>query len=65
MSTVRVHADRGTCIGAGMCVMAADDVFDQDEDGLVTLLVEEPDDDPRIRQAVTNCPSGALTLEAD
>jgi len=59
---VHVVADRDTCIGAGMCVMSADDVFDQDDDGLVTLLVEDPPDSTAVRRAVAGCPSGALRI---
>ena len=35
---VHVHADRDVCIGAGMCVLTAGAVFDQDDDGIVVLL---------------------------
>ena len=38
---VEVHADR--CIGSGVCVLIAPDVFDQrDDDGVVVLLDEHP-----------------------
>jgi ferredoxin len=59
---VRLLADRDVCIGAGLCVMTEPAVFDQDDDGLVTLLVERPEDGERVRTALTNCPSGALRL---
>lgn len=62
---VHVVADRDTCIGAGMCVMSAEDVFDQDDDGLVTLLVEDPADGTSVRRAVEGCPSGALRIAAE
>ncbi|WP_037683100.1 ferredoxin [Streptomyces griseus] len=58
--------DRERCIGAGMCVLTAPDVFDQDdEDGKVLLLDPVP---PRraagtaVRQAAHLCPMGAITL---
>ena len=38
---MRVQADRDICIGAGMCVVAAQEVFDQDDDGLVVLASED------------------------
>lgn len=45
MSGMRVHVDRDRCIGAGLCVMSAPAVFDQeDESGLVVLLDETPTD---------------------
>ena len=62
---VRVLADREVCIGAGMCVYADDTVFDQDDDGLVVLLVERPRDGDAVRRAVATCPSGALQLAED
>ncbi len=58
---MKIAADRNVCIGAGMCVVTAPDVFDQDDDGLVVLLTEETDD-PAAREAVGLCPSGALRL---
>ena len=59
---VRVTADRDVCIGAGMCVMNAPEVFDQDDDGVVVLLTAEvPEEEVgRARRAVASCPSGAL-----
>ena len=63
MSGVRVTADREVCIGAGMCALTAPDVFDQDDDdGLVRVLVEMPGEStaPAVREAVKLCPSGAL-----
>lgn len=59
---VRVRADREVCIGAGMCVLTAGTVFDQDDDGIVVVLDEAPADADAARQAVANCPSGALSL---
>jgi ferredoxin len=56
--------DRAVCIGAGLCVLAAPEVFDQGDDGLVVLLVADAVDDPddAVREAARRCPSGALTL---
>ena len=62
MAGVHVHADRDVCIGAGLCVLTADAVFDQDDDGIVVLLDEHPWDGAPAREAVANCPSGALSL---
>jgi ferredoxin len=66
VSDVWVRADRDVCIGAGLCVLAADSVFDQDDDGIVVLLQERLTDPEAIRaarEAVGNCPSGALSIE--
>jgi ferredoxin len=61
---VKVVADRDTCIGAGLCVMTADAVFDQDDDGVVVLHAERvpASEENRVREAVHLCPSGALQL---
>jgi ferredoxin len=59
---VKIEADRDRCIGAGMCVMTAEDVFDQDDDGIVVVLeVEVPAGHvAAAERAVASCPSGAL-----
>jgi ferredoxin len=61
---VKVAADRDVCIQAGNCVMVADAVFDQDDDGIVVVLVDDiPDDEiDHAREAVKLCPSQALKL---
>jgi ferredoxin len=53
------------CIGAGVCVMTAEDVFDQDDaEGLVVVLTPEvaPENATAAARAVASCPSGALRL---
>ena len=60
-----VEADRDRCIGAGQCVLAAPDLFDQDEDeGLVVLLVPEPAAglEPAARAAAAACPASVITV---
>jgi ferredoxin len=59
---LHVQADRDVCIGAGMCVLTAGAVFDQDDDGIVVVVDETPADEDAARQAVANCPSGALSV---
>ena len=62
---LRARVDRPRCIGAGNCVLSAEAVFDQDDDGVVVLLAEEvPDgEEERVREAVKLCPSSALRLQ--
>jgi ferredoxin len=64
VTVVKVAGDREVCIGAGMCVLTAPDVFDQDDDGIVTVLVDEVADGEAAaaRRAVSLCPSGALSV---
>jgi ferredoxin len=61
---LKISADREVCISAGNCVMAADAVFDQDEDGIVVLLVDDvPEgEEDHAREAVRLCPSQALRI---
>ncbi|HET6734762.1 ferredoxin [Mycobacterium sp.] len=61
---MRVEADRDVCISAGNCVMVAAAVFDQDDDGIVMVLVDEvPEtEEQHVEEAVKLCPSQALRL---
>lgn len=61
---MRIEADRDLCISAGNCVMSAPAVFDQDDDGIVEVLVDEvPEGEvPHVRDAVKLCPAEALRL---
>ena len=61
---VKIVADREVCIQAGNCVMAADTLFDQDDDGIVVVLVDEvpEDEEDHAREAVKLCPSQALRV---
>lgn len=60
----RVSAERALCVGAGNCVVAASEVFDQDDDGIVVVLADEVTGEAaeHARAAVTLCPASALTL---
>ena len=62
---MKVQADRDVCISAGNCVMAAGALFDQDEDGIVVVLVDEvPEgEEDSAREAVRLCPSQALQVD--
>lgn len=63
---MQVIGDRQVCIGAGNCVFAAPDVFDQDEDdALVRVLQDEPGEDQHeaVEKAAATCPSGAVRIE--
>ena len=61
-----MRVDHDVCIGAGLCVLAAPGVFDQDDDGLVMVIGSQRPDagDDAVAQAVRNCPSGALSLQS-
>ncbi|MFD7054918.1 ferredoxin [Streptomyces mirabilis] len=62
---MKLSVDRERCIGVGMCVLTAPEVFDQDpDDGKVMLLGPAPPAEAAVttRQAAYVCPSGAITI---
>ncbi|WP_375425339.1 ferredoxin [uncultured Friedmanniella sp.] len=61
---MRVEATPEVCIGAGNCVLAAPDLFDQDDDGTVQVLQAEvpPGQEDEAQEAVERCPARALAL---
>lgn len=67
VTSMRIQSDRGVCIGAGMCVMTADRVFDQDDDGIVVIATPNVPvgEQEQVRRAVALCPSGALRIVTD
>jgi ferredoxin len=63
---MRIQLDEAKCVAAGQCVQAAPELFDQDDDGIVTLVGERPvlaeSEVSAVRQAVRLCPTRAITL---
>ncbi|MFD4322391.1 ferredoxin [Streptomyces sp. NPDC058548] len=64
---MRITVDSDLCVGAGQCVLAAPEVFDQDTDGLVTLLTSRPDpqDHDAVLRAGDLCPARTITVDTD
>jgi ferredoxin len=63
---MKIIADRSICVGAGQCVLAAPELFDQDDnDGLVVVRVAAltPAQRDKAEAAVFACPTRALWLE--
>lgn len=62
---MKIVVDRSACVGAGQCALVAGNVFDQDNDGLVLLLADEPDgaDAVSARRAAALCPARAISVE--
>jgi ferredoxin len=60
-----LKADLTACQGYANCVIAAPDVYDIDDDGVVVLLKDDipADELARVREAARSCPVSALTIE--
>ena len=60
----RISVDTGKCNGSAQCVLAAPDVFDQDDDGFVTVLDSAPSGEAEAtaRTARGICPAQAITV---
>ncbi len=61
-----IVVQKDACVGAGQCALVAPDVFDQDDDGLVLLLQENPEgsDLEGATKAARLCPARAITVAA-
>jgi ferredoxin len=63
VTRVRIEVDKDRCIGAGRCVLLVPDVFDCDDDGLVTLLRQPgPQHLDDVHEVRGLCPASAITL---
>ncbi|MGW0202908.1 ferredoxin [Nonomuraea sp. NPDC003201] len=65
---MKIIVDEAKCCGAGQCVLIAPDVFDQNEDdGIVILLEAEPaaDRHAAVREAAAVCPAAAIRVDED
>ncbi|GAA3769539.1 ferredoxin [Streptomyces coacervatus] len=61
---MKVELEADKCVASGQCVLAAMDVFDQDDDGIAILLDDQPapellDD---VKEAIAVCPAAAIRL---
>ena len=60
---MRVTVDANKCVASGQCVLAAAEVFDQNEDdGVVILLNEKPNTEQyaAVRLAAEMCPASVI-----
>lgn len=62
---MKLRIDADACTGHGRCYSLAPELFDADEYGHGTVLVDEVPDSmqEQARVAVANCPERAITLE--
>lgn len=65
---MKVSIVRDRCVGAGRCVVAAPEVFDQDDDdGIAILLTDSPAPGTRaaVADAANLCPGRAIHVTED
>lgn len=62
--TLLVKIDQSKCLSCGACAVVAAQTFELDENLVSKVKQQGPYDAPEIiKQAVTGCPSGAITIE--
>ncbi|MFI0809384.1 ferredoxin [Streptomyces echinatus] len=61
---MRVTTERDRCVGSGQCALLSPEVFDQDDEGLVVVLVEEPAEAQReeVLRAADLCPARTIRV---
>jgi ferredoxin len=62
---MRVIVDRALCESNAVCMGIAPEVFEVDDDDVLQILDEHPDESlrPKIEEAVRRCPKQALSIE--
>jgi ferredoxin len=62
---MKVKVDTAKCTGIGLCEIAAPTVFEVGDDGQSRAINPEPSEDERasVEQAVSECPTGALSIQ--
>jgi len=62
---MKIVMDYDLCQGHATCMGEAPEVFKVDDDGMLTVLQEEPPEELRtkVEAAAKYCPTGAITIE--
>ncbi len=61
---MKVELEADKCVASGQCVLAAREVFDQDDDGIAILLADHPaaEHHDGVREAAAVCPAAAIRV---
>jgi ferredoxin len=64
---VKVVVDFDVCASNAVCMGIAPEVFEVRDDGYLYILEEHPGEELRekMREAVSSCPTGAISIEED
>jgi ferredoxin len=62
---MRVRINPSLCIASGACRMLVPTVFGEDDDGIVVLLKDTPEeaDIDAVREAVLACPAAVISVD--
>jgi ferredoxin len=60
---VKISVDRELCMGSGLCVLYASGTFAHDAETKAVVLDPATDDIDTVRNAVTACPTSAITID--
>jgi ferredoxin len=62
---MKIVVDFNACMGNALCMMAAPEVFEVRDDGMLYLLQEQPAESLRseVEKAARMCPTQAITIE--
>lgn len=60
--SLEVRVDRDLCMGSGNCAYRAPDTFDIDDQNLAIVIGDPAADEDRVRHAVDECPTKALSI---
>ena len=60
-----IKVDQVKCIGCGACVGLDPEHFDFDDSGLSTVINQENLESEDLAQAVSGCPTGAISIDGD
>ncbi|WP_127782055.1 ferredoxin [Rhodococcus sp. X156] len=61
---MKIEFNENACASTGMCEAVAPDLFEIGDDGYLHILDTTPADEQRalVEEAVSSCPTGALSL---
>lgn len=64
---MKVRVDPGICAGFSACLGLCPEVFELHDDGYAVVRVSEvpPEFEDAVREAVSHCPSGAISISDD
>ena len=62
---MKVKVNEDACIGCGACAAICDSVFEINDEGLSSVIVDtvEDNDIDAVKEAIESCPTGAIEEE--